>query len=524
MPHERLSMRKIREVLRLRWEQGLSHRQIMASCKIGLGTVGEYLRRASAAGLTWPLPAGLTDDELELRLFPPPEVLSPPERPLPDWAEVHQELRKKGVTLLLLWQEYQAGNPTAFRYSRFCELYQEWRSAAEPRMRQVHKAGEKLFVDYAGLTAAVTDRSTGECRAASIFVASLGASSYIYAEATGSQTLPDWIGSHVRTFAHLGGVPALIVPDNLKTGVTAACYYEPDLNPTYQELARHYGTAILPARVRKPRDKGKVENAVQQVERWVLAPLRHHTFFSLAELNAALRETLQALNDRPGPGLPASRRELFESLDRPALKPLPVQPYALALWKKARVHLDYHVQVDYHFYSVPHRLVRQEVEIRLTATVVEIFHGGQRVASHLRSAQKYGFTTLPEHMPPGHRAYAERDAQQLLHRAREYGAATEALFRKILASRRHPELGYRSCLGILRLGQVHGAPRLEQACQQALQTGGFSYRSVQELLRRSQEEPPASTALEESPPSAPLHHANIRGADYYRQQEETQSC
>lgn len=521
MPYERLSMRKIREVLRLRWEQGLSHRQIVTSCRIGQGTVGEYLRRAQGAGLTWPLPADLTDAELERRLFPPSEAIPAAERPLPDWADVHRELRKKGVTLLLLWEEHRAAHPKAFRYSRFCELYQAWRGAAEPRMHQVHVAGEKLFVDYAGLTVPVVDRATGESRTVQIFVATLGASSYTYAEATESQTLPDWIGSHVRAFAYFGGVPALLVPDNLKAGVTSACYYEPDVNPTYQELARHYGTAILPARVRKPRDKSKVENAVQQVERWVLAPLRHCTFFSVVELNRALGEPLRALNDRLGPGLPASRRELFATLDQPALRPLPVQPYELALWKKARVHLDYHVQVDYHFYSVPYGLVRAEVEVRLTGTVLEVYHHGQRVASHPRSRQKYGYTTQPEHMPSGHRAYADQDAARLLRRAHACGPAAEALCRQILATRAHPEQGYRACLGIPRLAEVHGSARLERACQRALRTGACSYRSLQAILTHRLEEAP----LPEPPtPTAPIEHANLRGAGYYQDQEKTTPC
>jgi transposase len=505
-------MRKIREVLRLRWEQGLSHRQIVASCRIGQGTVVEYLRRARAAGLTWPLPAALTDAELEHRLFPPPATVPAAERPLPDWLAVHRELRKKGVTLLLLWEEYRSDHPKAYGYSRFCELYQQWRQAAEPRMRQVHKAGEKLFVDYAGQTVPVADRATGAIREAQIFVATLGASSYIYAEATWTQALPDWIGAHVRAFAHLGGVPELVVPDNLKAGVTAASYYEPDLNPTYQELARYYGIAVVPARVRKPRDKAKVENGVQQVERWVLAPLRNRTFFSLVELNGAIREQLRALNGRSGPGLPASRRELFESLERPALRPLPAQPYELAVWKKARVHIDYHVQVEHHYYSVPYRLVRQEVEVRLTAATVELFHRGERVASHRRSERRHGFTTLPEHMPAGHRAYAERDRDRLLQRARECGAATEELFHQILAARRHPEQGYRACLGILRLAQVHGAERLERASQRALEVGALSYRSLQAILKHRLEEQP----LPEEPSSAPLQHPNIRGADYYQ--------
>jgi len=514
-------MRKIREVLRLRWEQGLSHRQIVTSCRIGQGTVAEYLHRASAAGLTWPLPDALTDAELDGRLFPPPVAIPAAERPLPDWAVVHHELRKKGVTLLLLWEEHRVSNPKAFRYSRFCELYQQWSGAAEPRMRQVHKAGEKLFVDYAGQTVPVVDRATGQLREAQIFVATLGASSYTYAEATWGQTVPDWIGSHVRAFAHFGGVPELVIPDNLKAGVTAACYYDPDLNPTYQELARHYGTAILPARVRKPRDKGKVENGVQQVERWVLAPIRNRTFFSLSDLNAAMRDQLQALNHRPAQGLPASRRELFDTLEKPALRPLPAQPYELALWKKARVHIDYHVQVEHHFYSVPCRLVRQEVEVRLTASTLEIFYQGERVASHARSCRRYGYTTLPEHMPAGHRAYAERDGDRLLRRASEIGAATEELSRQIMAARPHPEQGYRACLGILRLGQVHGPERLERACRRALRTGALSYRSLQAILKHRLEE---ALLPEQTIPSAPINHTNIRGAGYYQTQEETRPC
>lgn len=521
MPQERLSMRKIREVFRLRWEQGLTHRQIVQSCRIGQGTVVEYLRRAKVAGLTWPLPEGLTDVELEHRLFPPPEVIPAAERPLPDWAVVHRELRKKGVTLLLLWEEHRADNPKAFRYSRFCQLYREWRCAAEPRMRQVHKAGEKLFVDYAGLTVPVTDRATGEIKEAQIFVATLGASSYTYAEATWSQTLPDWIASHARAFEHFGGVPELVIPDNLKTGVTAACYYEPDLNPTYHELARHYGTAIIPTRVRKPRDKAKVENGVQQVERWVLAPIRNRTFFSLAELNATIRALLRALNGRPGQGLPASRWELFDTLEKPALRPLPAQPYELAIWKKTRVHMDYHVQVEYHFYSVPYEWVRQEVDVRLTGSALEIFSRGERVASHPRSYKQYGYSTLTEHMPDGHRAYADRDTERLIRRGSAIGPATGELLRQILAARHHPEQGYRACLGILRLAKVHGAERLERAARRAIHTGALSYRSLQAILSHRLEDAPLP---EPAPESAPISHANIRGADYYQNKEEATPC
>jgi transposase len=512
-------MRKIREVLRLRLQCGLSKRQIAASCQIGLGTVYEYVCRARDAGLCWPLPEGLDDKELECRLFPPPPKVAPGARPLPEWPAVGRELRRKGVTLLLLWYEYRAVHPEGYGYSRFCELYNQWAGTVDPRMRQVHKAGEKLFVDYAGLVVPIIDPTTGGVHDAQVFVATLGASSYTFVEATASQSLPDWIGSHVRAFAFFGGLPEIVVPDNLKAGVTSACRYEPDINVTYQEMARHYGIAVLPARVRTPRDKAKVENGVQQVERWVLAPLRNRRFFSLAELNEAILPLAQQLNVRPGPGLPAPRLELFESLDKPVLRPLPEAPYEVALWKKARVHIDYHVQVEAHFYSVPHRLIRQEVEVRLTSHTVEIFHRGQRVASHLRSFRKGGFTTLPEHMPPNHRDWGEWNPDRLARWASRTGPATAQLVEEILASRPHPHQGYRSCLGILRLGNEYGAERLEAACSRALSARALTYRSVKSILaHRLDAAPPAAVPQQ----ALPIEHANIRGAGYYQSPPATE--
>lgn len=505
-------MRKIREVLRLRLQCGLSKREIAASCQIGLGTVYEYVRRARDAGLTWPLPEGLDDAELECRLFPPPKPAAAA-RPLPDWPSLGHELRRKGVTLLLLWYEYRAAHPDGYGYSRFCELYQQWAGTVDPRMRQVHKAGEKLFVDYAGLTVPIIDPKSGEAYAAQVFVATLGASSYTFVEATATQGLPDWIGSHVRAFAFFGGVPAIVVPDNLKAGVTSPCYYEPDLNATYQELARHYGLAVLPARVRAPRDKAKVENAVQQVERWVLAPLRERRFFSLTEVNEAMLPLTQALNARPGRGLPASRLELFRSLDQPALRPLPERPYELALWKKARVHIDYHVRVEEHFYSVPHRLIQQEVEVRLTGQTVEVFHAGARVASHIRSYRSGGFTTLPEHMPANHREWGEWSPERLTRWATRTGPATAQLVAEILASRAHPHQGYRSCLGILRLGKEYGGARLESACARALAARALTYRSVKSILVHRLDAPPPAV---EGMGVPPIQHANLRGAEYYQ--------
>jgi transposase len=505
-------MRKVREVLRLRLQCGLSKRQIAASCSIGLGTVYEYVRRARDAGVSWPLPEGLGDEELERLLFPPPPKVAPDARPLPDWPTLGRELRRKGVTLLLLWYEYRKAHPEGYGYSRFCELYNQWAGTVDPRMRQVHKAGEKLFVDYAGLTVPIIDRS-GAVHHAQVFVATLGASSYTFVEATASQTLSDWIGSHVRAFAFFGGVPEIVVPDNLKGGVTSPCNYDPDINATYQEMARHYGIAVIPARVRTPRDKAKVENGVQQVERWVLAPLRDRRFFSVADLNEAILPLAQQLNARQGPGLPAPRQELFESLDQPALRPLPEIPYELALWSKARVHIDYHVQVEEHFYSVPHHLIRQEVEVRLTQHTVEFFHRGQRVASHVRSLRKGGFTTLPEHMPQNHRDWGDGSPDRLTRWAARTGPATAQLVQEILASRPHPQQGYRSCLGILRLGNEYGAERLEAACSRALSARALTYRSVKSILMHRLDTPAPAAAPASAPP---IEHANIRGAGYYQ--------
>jgi len=461
-------MRKIREVLRLRFEVGLSARQIAASVQIARSSVREYERRLAAAGLRWPLPEGLTDTALERRLFPPPPPVPVDTRPVPNWAVLHEELRCPGVTLMLLWEEYRAAHPQGFAYSWFCEHYREWTGKLDLVMRQTHRAGEKLFVDYAGQTVEVIDRATGEVRAAQIFVAVLGASNYTYAEATWTQTLPDWIGAHVRAFDYLGGTTEVLVPDNLRSGVSRACRYEPDLNPTYAELAHHYGVAVLPARVRKPRDKAKAESGVQLVERWILAALRHRTFFSLAELNTAIAELLERLNDKPFKKLPGSRRSTFAQLDQPALRPLPAAPYVYAAWKKVRVHVDYHVELDGHYYSVPYALVKQQLDARLTERTVELFHKGQRVASHVRSYAKGRHSTIPEHMPKAHRAYAEWTPQRLVRWAGQTGPDTAAVIGHILANRVHPQQGFRSCLGILRLAERYGNDRLEAACRRAL--------------------------------------------------------
>jgi transposase len=392
-------MRKVREVLRLKWACGLGDRAVAASCSLSRSTVSKYVRRAKEAGLSWPLPDALTDEVLERRLFPVEEA-GP--HFVADWVEVHRQLKRKSVTLRLVWEEYKEAHPDGFQYTQFCVHYRAWRETLDLPMRQEHKAGEKLFVDYCGQTMPITDGKTGEVRAAQIFVAVLGASNYTYVEACWSQNLPEWIMAHVHAFQYMGGVPALVIPDNLKAGVSVAHRYEPETNRTYEGMAEHYGCAILPARVRKPKDKAKVEKGVQDVERRILAALRHRTFFSLAELNQAIDGLLIQYNERPFQKLPGSRRSLFVQLDRPALLPLPEHPYEFAEWKKARVNIDYHVAVAGNYYSVPYQLVNQTLDVRLTTTAVECLHKNKRVASHLRLQRQGQYATVVAHMPKSH--------------------------------------------------------------------------------------------------------------------------
>jgi len=518
MSAKRLSMRKIREVLRLKWSLGLSHRAIGKSCGIGHTVVTEYLKRAERAGIGWPLPPEMDNSQLERMLFAPPISMPSSERPQPDWAKVHTELKGKGVTLSLLWEEYKAENPEGYQYSRFCELYADWASKLDVVMRQEHRAGEKLFVDYAGQTIPVVDSSTGEVRQAQVFVSVLGASSYTYAEASWTQGLADWISSHVRALGFIGGVPEVVVPDNLKSGVSKACFYEPDINPTYQEMAAHYGMAVIPARVGRPRDKAKVEVAVQVVERWVLARLRNRVFFSLEEVNGAIRELLARLNERPFRKLPGSRKTLFETLERAALRPLPEQPYEYAEWKKVRVNIDYHVEFDGHYYSVPHQLFKKQLEMRVTADTVECLREGRRVASHRRSHVKGGHTTLAEHMPSSHRRYADWTPSRMISWAQETGLYTAQLVESILASRPHPEQGFRSCLGIMRLTKSYGTQRVESACERALSIKARSYRSVKSILQNKLDAKPVTGDAEKE---SPIEHANVRGGAYYRSEGRT---
>lgn len=511
MANTRVEMRRIREVFRLR-ERGLSRRAVSRSLDLSPATVMEYLRRAAACGLDAAQAANLDDTALERRLYPPP-LAGSKATPWPDYAAVHQELKGKGVTLALLWEEYKAQHPDGLQYSAFCRHYRHHAARVDLSMRQVHRAGEKCFVDYAGQTVPVVDRSTGERREAQIFVAVLGASNYTYAEASWTQSLADWIGSHIRAFEYFQCVPHLLVPDNLKSGVRRAHRYEPLINQTYQEMAAHYGTAVLPARAARPKDKAKVEVGVQIVERFILARLRHHTFFSLAELNAAIAELRERLNTRAFRKLPGTRRTQFEALDRPAMRGLAAERYVFAEWKRARVHVDYHIEVNGHYYSVPYALVGVQLEVRLTAHTLEVFHRGQRVASHPRSHQRGRHTTVTEHMPQAHRHYAEWTPQRLLAWAQKTGPATAQLIESILATRAHPQQGFRSCLGIMRLGQRYGQERLEAACERALKLGAQSYRSLESILRQGIERQPLPDSTAAT--ATVITHENLRGTQYY---------
>lgn len=517
MPTERLSMRDAKEILRQKWLLCRSHRQAAVSLGVSAGAVGETVRRAKAAGLTcWLAVEGLAPSELEARLYP--ASTSTAERPAPDCAWIHRERRRPGVTLELLHIEYLERQPNGLGYTQFCERYRQWLGRRGMTMRQLHRAGEKTFVDYSGKKASIFDPKTGERIEVELFVAVLGASNFTFAEATRTQRGPDWIGSHTRAAAYFGGVTAAIVPDQLRTGVTVPCRYEPGVQRTYEEWAEHHGTTVLPARGGHPRDKAKVEVGVQVAQRWILARLRNETHFSLESLNARIAELLEDLNDREMRAYKVSRRQLFERLDRPALKPLPAARFVYGEWKTARVNVDYHIEVDGHYYSVAHEHRGAEVDARVSAATVEIFLDGERIASHVRSFQRGHHTTVNEHMPAAHRAHLEWSPSRIINWAGTIGPATRALVEAILADRPHPEQGYRSCLGILRLGKRYGEARLEAACARALAARARSYRSVDSILRHGLDRapPPAPATAEPARTTATASsHENVRGPNYY---------
>ena len=515
-------MRKVREVLRLKHEQGRSRAEIAASVGIGETTVSDYLARVRGAGLTWAEASAMTDALVEARLFHRVGQSEPPERVPIDFAWVHRELSRVGVTLQTLWVEYREGAAASaplkpYEYSRFCDLYARWRQHLAVSMRQVHRAGERLFIDYSGKKLRIVDRTTGEVTEVEVFVAVLGASNFTYAEATRTQKLPDFVGSTVRAFEFLGCVPEIVVPDQLRSAVSGPHRYEPDINPTYLEMAQHYGVTVIPARPRKPKDKAKVEGGVLIVQRWIVAALRNRTFFSLAELNAAIRELVDKLNARPFKKLDGCRRSAFETIDRPAMRALPSRRYELAEWKHAKVNIDYCVTYDHRHYSVPYALVGEAVEIRATASVVEVLHKGVRVASHARHHGPKGAASIAdEHRPRAHREYGKWPPERVVTWAESVGGHVGVLAGAIMARRTHPETGYRACLGVIRLADKYGRERVDAACARAVSIGSPSFKTVQSILKSGLDRAP----LFEPPARVAIDHDNIRGASYFDKEEE----
>lgn len=521
MPNVRLSMRKTKELFRLYFESGLSQRNVALSCGVSRPTVCEYLRRFKAAGLTWPLREDFDDRQLESLLFRLPARLSTAQRPQPDFVRIHSDLKKKGVTLALLWEEYMQSHSDGYSYAQYCALYRSWRGKLSISMRQEHKAGEKVFSDFAGTTIPiVVDSRTGDVRLAHLFVSALGASHYTYVEWFFSEDARAWCTGQARAFIYFGGCPEIVVPDNPRATVNKPCRYEPDINPDFHHMSSYHKVAVIPARVRHPKDKAVAESAVGVATKWIIGVLNHSNriFYSLHELNQATRELLEHLNTKPFKKLPGNRRSLFEQIDQPTLKPLPSTPYQYTQIRRARVNVDYHIDVEGHWYSVPYQLLRHQVDVLVSLNTIEIFFKGRRVASHVRSFVKGRHTTLNEHRPKAHQQYLEWTPTRIVNWASKIGPDTAKLVAAIMESRPHPEQGFRSCLGIIRLGRAFGDQRLEAACCRALTIGAYSYKSVKSILESGLDRHPAISA--DVPLQLSIIHSNIRGPQYFSYNKE----
>lgn len=519
MCQARLTMKKLREVLRLKYDCQLKHRQIGRAANISPSTVSYYTQAFKQAGLQWPLPEEMSDSELTLKLesFCPQLKIKSVNKHVPDFAQMHQELKRKEVTLLLLYEEYKSIYAEhAYSYPEYCRRYRKWKKRCKASLRQTYKAGDKCFVDYAGPKVPIYDACTNSVHEAMIFIGVLGASNYTFAEATMTRQIPDWLGSHQRMFEFFGGVPHMVIPDNEKAGVTSACYYDPELNPNYCALAAHYNTTVLPTRPRHPRDKAKVETGVQIVERWILGRLRHQKFFSLKELNAAISELLKVLNQKPFKKLPGSRQSQFEQLDKPQLKPLPNTPYEHAIIKRAQVRLDYHIEVDKHYYSVPHQLIGKVVEYRLTTNFLEIYYQGLRIASHVRSHQMGQHTVVTEHMPEVHRRHQAWTPQTFIDWAQQKGQCSLLIAKAMIGRQANAECCYRIYLGLCNLAKRFGSDEFEKACRYASHIEAYQFKSIKSILEKRLYQTFIATAANDDPAFEPKHHIHVRGANYYQ--------
>jgi transposase len=509
------SMRKLTQIIRLHFDAKLSTRPIAKSLGLSVGVVNKYINRARANNLSWPLPNGMDERALNELLKAgsgqPKQSLAATSI---DFIKVHQELSRKGLTLQLLWDEYQSEQEIPLSYSRYCYHYRVYKQSLKRSMRQTHKAGDKVFIDYSGVTMDIIDPETSDIRSAEIFVGVLGASKYTFAEATWSQQLPDFLASQRHMFEFFGGVSALIVPDNLRSAISKSCRYDPDTNPTYAQFIEHYGTAVLPARPYRPQDKALVESGVQVVQRWILARLRHQTFVGLAELNAAIAQLLKILNQKPFQKLPGCRESAFLEMDKPALRPLPLEAYHYRQYKSSRAGIDYHVTLNGHYYSVPHQYCGEIIDLWFNQHTVECYFKGERIAMHLYSTLP-GQSTITHHMPTGHRIQSQQSKERFMRWAEQIGNHTAIVVKKILDEKPHPEQAYRSCQGLLKLGKTYGENRLEQACSYGVHQGAYSRKSILSILENKLDQLAAA-------PDAPLNlhlstsvHENIRGSQYY---------
>lgn len=512
MSRKRTELRRIREILRLHHELEYSDREIARAYKMSHTTVSKICTAVHEAGYTWPL-SDEVDNNLLQQICYPRKSHSMSKHPQPNWEGIWKQMQRKGMTLRLQWLRYKDKHSDGYQYSQFCEYYNRWCKKKNVSMHQEHRAGVNTEVDYAGSTLPLTDPLTGVVKQVPVFVSALGVSGLLYAEATLSMKLPDWIGSHMRMFEFYGGATEILIPDNPKTGVKRPCRYDPDIQRTYENMVRHYGAVVIPARVRKPKDKPQAERGVQEVLRWIIVLLQEREFFTLEEMNESIFDELEKINNKPFTVREGSRRSVFEDLDKPLLRPLPSEHFTFEEWKKVKVHIDYHVQIDYNKYSVPYVLAGQKLTARITGATVELFNGEKRVASHMRELTgRNRYSTHVKHMPENHVKHLKMTPDKIMRWAVRVGSHASEMAETILKRREHPAQGYRVILGIMGLSRKYGEERLEKACGMALRINSLRLKDVKLIL---QKELDLNQFDGEDKEDEPIMHKNIRGEEFY---------